>query len=261
MSRYTVELRELMNNDEVKPLLDKAMSTYPLYESKSIQEHIPVYIPTREELNKMILNRYKYREIAFETVGRFLDELEISLNEIMPYYNQLYYSTDLDYEILYNVNYTKEIDIKRDGLQEANAKSNSKGNNTTTSTDKTTGSGTTESYDKSTESDTPQSQLSITNKQIDTIDYASKVDFNHNSTDTTNTTSGESSAKSDSLVDNTSSGTTTSNDTEKSVEITKGNYGQVSYQSLIRQYRELITNITKRIIEDERISELFMTIY
>lgn len=253
MAKYTVELRDILNDPHAKSLIDKAMSTYPLYEKRSKEEFIPSYIPTREELNKQILDYYRYREIGFETVGRFIEELEISLNEIMPYYNQLYMTTDLDYEILFNVNYTKEIDIKRDTTQTAEAESTSKGENKVTSTDNQIG----ESYNKSTDSDTPQSQLNIINKDINSIDYASSVQFGHGSTET----NGESESNSSSDVESTSTGRTINDDSEKSVEITKGNYGQVSYQSLIRQYRDLITNVTQRIIRDKRIAELFMLIY
>ena len=80
--RYTEVLINLMENEQTKPLINNALSTYPLYVSTSQHEYgIPNIIPTREELNKKILNYYKYREIGFETVGRFLDELEISMNE------------------------------------------------------------------------------------------------------------------------------------------------------------------------------------
>lgn len=253
MAKYTVELRKLLEDNHTKSLIDKAMSNYPLYESKSKQEYIPVYIPTREELNKMILNHYRYREIGFETVGRFIEELEYALNEIMPYYNQLYMTTDLDYDILFNVNYEKEITIDRDGLQTAEAGSTSKGENKTIASDTNTG----DTYNKATDSDTPQSQLSITNKNIDSIDYASSVQFGHGST----TTNGESESSSTNDIESTSSGTTTNKDKEVSREVTKGNYGQVSYQSLIRQYRELITNVTEQIIRDRQIASLFMLLY
>ena len=103
LAKYTVELKTLMENEEARKMLNKAMSTYPLYSKKSKEEFAPSYIPTREELNSKILNFYKYREIAFETPGRFLDELEVALIEIMPYYNQLFFSADQDYNIIYNV--------------------------------------------------------------------------------------------------------------------------------------------------------------
>lgn len=253
MAKYTVELRKLLTDEHTKELINQAMSKYPLYVSKSKQEHIPVYIPTREELNKQILDYYRYREIGFESVGRFIEELEYTLNEIMPYYNQLYMTTDLDYEILFNVNYEKEITLDRDNLQTAEATAETTGESTTNAKD----SANSDSYVKGTHSDTPQSQLSITNKNIDTINYASTVDFGHN----TGETAGESESTSNTNTESTSSGTTTNKDKEVSKEITRGNYGQVSYQSLIRQYRELITNVTQRIIKDKRIAELFMLIY
>ena len=253
MAKYTVELRKLLQDAHTKELIDKAMGNYPLYEKKSKEEYIPVYIPTREQLNKQILDYYRYREIGFETVGRFIEELEYTLNEIMPYYNQLYMTTDLDYEILFNVNYEKSITIDRDGEQKAIASSTSQGENTVNSTDSQTG----ESYNKSTDSDTPQSQINIINKDINSIDYASSIQFGHGSTENNGTS--QSSSTSD--VESSSTGTTTNKDKETSTEITKGNYGQVSYQSLVRQYRELITNVTQRIIRDKRIAELFMLIY
>jgi hypothetical protein len=99
--------------------------------------------------------------------------------------------------------------------------------------------------------------FSTLNKNIDTIDYATTVDFGHSTSDG----NGESESSSTTKTDSTSTGTTTNKDKETHKEITKGNYGQVSYQSLIRQYRELITNVTQRIIKDRRIAELFMLIY
>ena len=70
-AKYTVVLNRLLADPATKERIDQALSTYPLYEKKSKQEYIPAYIPTREELNAKILRHYKYREIGFETVGRF----------------------------------------------------------------------------------------------------------------------------------------------------------------------------------------------
>ena len=74
-AKYTEVLVNLLNNPEAKSKIDQAMSTYPLYQRKSVEEYIPSYIPTREELNNKILNYYRYREIGQETFGRFLFEL------------------------------------------------------------------------------------------------------------------------------------------------------------------------------------------
>ena len=102
-AKYTVVLNELLNDSEVRPLIDKALSSYPLYVSKSEEENIPNIIPTRAEINRKLLDYYKFREIGFETIGRFIEELRIAMEEIMPYYNQLMFTQDQDYNIIYNV--------------------------------------------------------------------------------------------------------------------------------------------------------------
>ena len=249
-ARYTEVLYNLLNNKQTKALIDEKMSTYPLYVSTSKQEYgIPNIIPSREELNKKILDYYKYREIGFETVGRFLDELEISLNEIMPYYNQLFFSADQDYNIIYNVDYKRTIDRNLQG----DTTSTSTGETTSNSSDSNTTNS--DIYDKNVESDTPQSQLGITNKQIDTVDYANKASWNKTSN------SGTSTGTATSTADSTASGTGSNTESESTLETTKGNFGVVSAQDLIKKYRELIINIEQMIINDPRITELFMLIY
>ena len=245
-ARYTEVLYNLLKNDRVKQLIDQKMSTYPLYESKSNHEYgIPDIIPTREELNKKILNYYKYREIGFETVGRFLDELEISLNEIMPKYNQLFFSADQDYNIIYNVDYKRTIDRDLSGNTASNTTSNTT-DSTTTNTEST-------SWNKNISSDTPQNQLSITNKQIDSVDYANEVKWNKDDASQSGATSG--------TANSTASGTGTNRELESTLETTKGNFGVVSAQDLIEKYRKLIINIEQMIINDPRITELFMLVY
>mgnify|MGYP001604760735 FL=1 len=60
------------------------------------------------------------REIGFETVGLFKFKLENKLNEIMPYYNQLYLSERMEFDPLANTNYTREGNRKN----EANGNTN-----------------------------------------------------------------------------------------------------------------------------------------
>ena len=246
-ARYTEVLYNLINNPQTKTEIDRAMSTYPLYEStnQNKEYNIPDIIPTREQLNKKILDYYRYREIGFETVGRFLQELEISLNEIMPYYNQLFFSADQDYNIIYNVDYKRTIDRDLSG--------NTSSNTTSQATDSTETTADSTSWNKHVKSDTPQNQLSITNKQIDSVDYANEVDWNKDDATSSGTTSGE--------TNSTASGTGTNKEIETTLETTKGNFGVVSAQDLIKKYRELIINIEQQIINDPRIVELFMLVY
>jgi hypothetical protein len=252
-ARYTEVLVNLLNNAEAKAKIDKAMSTYPLYKKQSKEEYIPSYIPTREELNNAILNYYKYREIGFETFGRFLEELETALKEIMPYYNQLYFSTDQDYDLLFNVDYTRDITRARQDVSNGTQTNET----TSTATDQTTTTSSVNNYSKNVNSQTPQGSLNITAQGIDNVTYADNVSWNHNTSNDTATSNG--------TANTTASGSSENNDTHNEDETTservKGNYGQMSYQTLLGQYRDLIMNVTQQIINDERISELFMLIY
>lgn len=253
-AKYTLFLKDLIDDPYMKEAIDKAMSTYPLYEKvRTKDEYIPTYIPTREELNKKILNHYKYREIGFETPGRFIDELEITLNEIMPYYNQLFFSTDQDYNLLYNVDYTKEITINREGNDEFSNNGTSK----TNASDESNTNANVNSYSKRVNVDTPQNDLNIGETEINNLEYAESMGFDKTSSTDTGSTSGSSNTSSE----NESSGNAKSNQKESHIETTKGNYGQVTFQSLLEKYRDLIINVEQKIINDERIRELFMKVF
>lgn len=260
-AKYTVFLKELMDNEEVKPLIDKALSTYPIYLKQSKEEHIPSVVPTREMLNEKLLNAYKYREIGFETVGRFMDELEIAMKEIMPYYNQIMFSLDQDYNILYNVDYTRTTDSEREGEVEGNTTNSSTNTATSTGTDSSTTTANIGNDSKHVESATPQGQLGITSKNIDSVEYADKVSWDKGNTSDSGTTTGSSETTAQGTQSGNSTTTGTNKDTEHIAERITGNYGQVSAQSLIERYRDLIANVEQDIINDRRIKELFMMVW
>lgn len=260
-ARYTVVLKDLIDDADIKPKIDLAMSTYPLYEQRTTGENIPVHIPTREELNKKILDYYKYREIGFETVGRFLDELEIALNEIMPYYNQWFFSADQDYDIKYNVNYTKHKTSIKDGFDTSNTIGENAGDSINNSIDKNNTNINMTNNGKKVNVDTPQNQLGLSNMQIDNLTYASDASWNK---DTSNSsTNQEGTNVSNNVFKNNEKRNSELSSHEKFDidEAIKGNYGQVSIQSMILKYRETIRNIEQMIIRDKRISELFMRVY
>ena len=261
-AKYTEVLVNLLNNSEAKSKIDQAMSTYPLYQRKSQEEYIPTYIPTREELNNKILNYYKYREIGQETFGRWLFELETALKEIMPYYNQLYFSADQDFNITYNVDYRRTIDRNKEESNSSNSSTNSESETNTTATDETETESSVNGYSKTLHADTPQSELnSYTAQQINSVNYANDITWNNNISNDTASTSGESSTSGSSTATNTTANTGTGTETEGTVETTKGNFGVVSAQDLILKYRQTILNIDQQIINDPRIQELFMLVY
>lgn len=235
-ARYTEVLDNLLRNEQAKADIEEAMSDYPLYQTdpNKVKEYGTAYqIPTREELNNKILNFYRFREIGQETFGRWLFELNTALKEIMPKYNQLFFSADQDFNPIYNVDYVKTMD----GKQIASSNTSTTGNDTSTN----------EIYNKNVNSKQPQDQLDISNWDIDSVGYADDANWGKTNGTTTgsNSTNGNSS----------SSGKTTSTET------TKGNFGVVSAQDLIVKYRETIINIEQQIINDPRIVELFMLVY
>ena len=231
-AKYTEVLDNLLRYEDTAAAIATAMSKYPLYETDpdKVNKYGTAYkVPTRQELNTKILSYYRFREIGHETVGRWLFELETALEEIMPKYNQLFYSADQDFNPIYNVDYNKVL------LRDKS--NNDRGTSNASTTDSANG--------KSVNSQTPQNQLNISAKNIDNVDYADEASWSaSNGTSTSNGTTTNSGQENESIVENT-----------------KGNFGVVSAQDLILKYRETILNIEQMIIHDPRIEELFMLIY
>lgn len=251
-ARYTEVLDNLLRNQQTVQAIAQAMSTYPLYETDStrVKEYGTAYtVPTRQQLNDKILSYYRFREIGFETVGRFCFELETALKEIMPYYNQLFYSADQDFNPIYNVDYIKTIDRHKN---DTNIGSNSTTTNTSTKGSESTSN---EEFSKGINSKTPQNELHISNTGIDNVKYADDASWGKNSGSTsgsTSTTGNSQTNESNSVIGNEKEGIR---------EQTKGNFGVTSAQDLILKYRETLLNIEQLIINDPRIKELFMLIY
>lgn len=278
MAKYTIELRTLLNDPQSKELILQAMSTYPLYTPENKSKFTQVM--SREELNNKILNHYKYREIGFETFGRFLDELEIALNEIMPYYNQLFNSEDiingLD-DIFGNLDVTESFEentsssgtltgsesLETSEESSGNSKSTSEGSDSSSNTsDMTTSS-------KNVNSKEPQSEIDTPAENIDNLRYADEIDWNKSTTSSTTDTNGSTSSETNNEESSTKSGTSSGN-REQSQENTgktthtltrKGNQGVNTYAHDMLEFRKLFLNIAQMIINDKMIKDLFMQIY
>ena len=74
MAHYTITIKTLIDNN-----FDFQMTNYPIFDENY-----------RETLNHNILYHYYENEIGFETAPLFRFYLNQKLNEIMPYYNELY---------------------------------------------------------------------------------------------------------------------------------------------------------------------------
>lgn len=164
----------------------------------------------RSVLETKILKHYYTREIGLETVGLWKLKLDTKLNEIMPYYNQLYKSELLEFNPMYDVNVTREHTVNGNGTR------------------KDIGNGTGTGTNINKYSDTPQGAL--TGLLNDEYMSSASVD---NSTSGYNTNN-------DSVMTNT----------EQYLETVRGKQGTGDYSSMLLKYRETFLNIDMMIIED-----------
>lgn len=276
IAKYTMYLKTIMDSESGKVALNNALSKYPVYQSETAID----IIPSREELNNRLLNHYKYREIGFETPGRFIDELEITMNEIMPYYNELYKTV----EIMHNIpSPFDNVDVIETYQETRTGSANSKMDNTTSSTsngessttntgNETASTSTIMSVDKNNKtvtSGTPQDDLSITSANINNVSYADEVIWNNEKSNDNSSGSSErdTSQNESSTVSNTATGESNSNSESSSTESIqhtfskKGNQGVNTYAHDMNEFRTSIIDVTNQIINDERIAELFMTVF
>lgn len=111
MSKYTTELRNICENyagnifSAGYTAIDEIVSVAT---PKIFDFDFPIFDETyRETLCKKIILHYYTREIGFETVGLWKLKLKTKMNEIMPYYNNLYNLRVQDKNLFNNVDITK----------------------------------------------------------------------------------------------------------------------------------------------------------
>lgn len=253
MSKYTTEVRFICENsaglsesegaDNVDSILDKCWNKVFNFDFPIFDENY------RQVLCRKILKHYYTREIAHETVGRWKLALNAKLNEIMPYYNQLYKSELLEFNPFYDVDLTRS----REGSGTSNRTSNNTETNSGTSKNVSSGSGTSNTDTLNRFSDTPQNSMD-TQGIADSVPLTTVTKVNED-----NTTSNEST---DTLTRNdnkTGSGTENINNTDKYIETVKGKQGTENYSSLLKKFRETFLNIDMMIIED--CSDCFFTLW
>ena len=243
-AKYTVVLKNLMEDPAARARLDQALSTYPLYENEKAYD----LIPKREELNERLLNHYKYREIGFETVGRFLDELKITMGEIMPRYNELFKTVVTMAELPSPFDNVDVVETFEETRTETG-----KSQTGTTAKDTTTTDSNVTSSNKQVQSQTPQWQINIPAKYIDTVPYADQVNWGKDTSGSngTSTSNGET----------TASGSNESSGTTKHTYTKTGNQGVNTYAHDMNEFRTSIIDVVDQIVNDPRIAELFMLVY
>lgn len=253
MSKYTTEVRFICENsaglsesegaDNVDSILDKCWNKVFNFDFPIFDENY------RQVLCRKILKHYYTREIAHETVGRWKLALNAKLNEIMPYYNQLYKSELLEFNPFYDVDLTRS----REGSGTSNKTSNNTETNSGTSKNVSGGSSKSNTDTLNRFSDTPQNSMD-TQGIADSVPLTTVTKVNEDNTTTNEST--------DTLTRNdnkTGSGTENINNTDKYIETVKGKQGTENYSSLLKKFRETFLNIDMMIIED--CSDCFFTLW
>ena len=145
MAKYTIELRKIVKD------IDIFSFDYDLYNND-----------LKQQFQKKFINHFYYREIGVETIGRFLINLETKINEIMPYYTELYKTSIYEYNPILNYDLTEEINRNLDTLS----------------------NGTISGNNKNTQYDTPITPIEHTRKTPSFIDESTGINENNNKSNT-----------------------------------------------------------------------------
>lgn len=210
MAQYTLTMKQLVENDV--PIFN---FTYPIFD----EEYRPI-------LEEKIIRHFYFREIGFETVGRFIFELETKLNEIMPYYNKFYESTLFEFNPLINYQVKETYEKMNTGNRQGNANSNSSSSQS----------------DKSNHlfSDTPQGRVDFeSSSHVTTMsqDVATTTSDNNSSINQSESTDGR----------------------EEFIRTMEGNIGVQTFSYLISDYRKTFINVDLMVMDE--LNELFMRVF
>lgn len=291
MSKYTTELRficeqfagysESQGYQNINAVISSAIP-------KVFDFDFPIFDESyRNVLCTKIIRHYYTREICEETVGLWKLRLETKLNEIMPYYNQLYKSELLYFNPLYDTEMTTENTGSKEETTEktekdiANKRGGNEYNRSNTDNAVTHNESTTETTvnDNSSEdstskdlySDTPQGSL----QNVDNEEYLTNARKIINNKTNNNTSTGSNNANSDTTYqdnieenstttyteDNTvdRTGNTKINSTDQYITKITGKSGGQSYSKMLEDFRRTFLNIDTDIISD--LSTLFFGIW
>lgn len=214
----------------------------------------------KKAFEQKVIDHFYFREIGFETVGRFHHYFKSKVREIMPYYIQLYKSQELMQSIedpFGNVNVTEKWTETRTGTSSGTTSDTSESTTTGESSSSQTGQSTTQSSDKMTRkfSNTPQGTIANLDKYMTEATTEEHVITGNENTQGTNKNTTEGTATA------TANGTSSSENSE-TIEHTftkVGNQGVNTYAHDMEELRKTFLNIDMMIIND--LSELFLKIY
>ena len=271
MSKYTTEVRFICENkagltesagaDNVDYIVSKSWDKIFTKKAVFFDEDY------RGVLCQKILKHYYLREIGTETVGIWKLWMNTRLEEIMPYYNQLYKSALIEFNPLYDVDlkrtHNRKIDSskKDDGTSKQISSSVSSENGTGSGSESGSKSGTSSDTKRDLYSDTPQG--AITGLESETYLTNARKITDSGSTSGNDSRESSSEFKNSGSTSSTMNGETsnlgTANSLEDYVENVTGKQGSESYSSLLLKFRETFLNIDMQVIKE--FSDLFMCLW
>ena len=261
MSKYTTELRYICESkagrtesaDDYEEVIDES---YDQIIHPDVQLYDPAYEPV---LYKKIIKHYYFDEIAHETVGRFIMRLNLKLEEILPYYNKLYESALLQFNPLYDVDYTRTGTKEDNGTNSATRTDNLNTLRTDAlnqqRTDNLQNSAQSESMDLY--SDTPEGELTGVNN-ASYLTNARKINSSASGSNTGTQTTANTGTQTTANTGTQTNAATIHNENEY-FEHVIGKMGGTNYAELLTKFRETFLNIDMMIIEE--LQPLFMGIF
>lgn len=279
MSKYTTEVRficeqkaglmESAGYGNVNKVLDDSWDKIFTSGVKFFDEDY------RSVLCKKILKHYYTREIGCETVGLWTMWMNTRLEEIMPYYNKMYESVNLEFNPLFDTDITTTHN--RTETNSGNTKQTSKGeikeNNTSTGSNNNNVNGKT-SRDMSTNEDntqrnlfsnTPQGALNGVESETYLTDARKITDDNsrnENENTTVNQTTDNKYTDTENNIQNNNNetvGQTNYSTTEEYATHVAGKNGGKSFSNMLTEYRNSLINVDLMVIEE--FSDLFMGLW
>lgn len=239
MAKYTTQLRSIC---EVNANISESGGYSDVNEiiSKAIPKIFNFDFPIFDEnyrftIEKKILKHYYTREIGFETFGLWKLKLDTKLNEIMPYYNQLYKSALIEYNPLYDTDVTTEHTGNRNETRKNHDVINGNYSDSNAA----------DSNGMNVFSDTPQGGLT------DVINNAYLTNATKTNSHTEGVNSGNNTTE--------SNGNGTIDGTDNYIEHIFGSRSGVSLSQKISDFRKTILNIDMQVIDE--LKDLFFLLW
>ena len=228
MAKYTLELRDIVESCNMS-IFDFDYEYYA--DNYALQKRF----------ENMFIQHYYFHEIGFETVERFKINLQARLNLNAPIYKQ-YWESHLKTK---NIDFTVNKEYLETVTRELETQNESSTSNTNTLLSRNESDNSSDTYSKASSLNDGVSKAKLTDEYVTSV----QQDLNR--------------TKTEELGRTEANGNNNTKDAGKQTETLttsgKGNIGTTSSAQLIKEWRQIMLNLDRQLIED--CADLFMQIY